>query len=87
MKYVFFADMFLGNIKSFVTLQNYYESKIPHWFLNFNEFNEFMKNNGYKLKLKKMITKRLNFDTKISMDNFDQEDRIPYTLNLLYEKI
>ena len=45
--------MFLGNIKSFVTLQNYYESKIPHWFLNFNEFNEFMKNNGYKLKLKK----------------------------------
>ena len=53
MKYVFFADMFLGNIKSFVTLQNYYESKIPHWFLNFNEFNEFMKNNGYKLKLKK----------------------------------
>ena len=47
-----------------------------------------MKNNGYKLKLKKkMITKRLNFDTKISMDNFDQEDRIPYTLNLLYEKI
>ena len=45
--------MFVGNIKSFVSLQNYYKSKIPHWFINFNEFNNYLHSLGYILIQKK----------------------------------
>lgn len=87
-KYIFFSDMFVGNIKTFCTLQNYYESKIPHWFLDFTEFNNKLNEKNYKLiSKKKMITKRLNSKTVIQMNNFKKKDRIPYTLNLLYKKI
>ena len=80
--------MFIGNIKSFVTLQNYYGNKIPHWFLNFDDFNNQVIKNGYRLISRtKMETKRLNVKTKLPMENFNLKDRIPYTLNLLYIRI
>ena len=86
-KYLYFSDMFVGNIKSFVSLQNYYESKIPHWFINFDEFNNHLYSLGYSLlKKKKMITKRLNKKTILQMNNFSKKRRIKYTLNLLYKK-
>ena len=79
--------MFVGNIKSFVSLQNYYKSKIPHWFINFNEFNNYLHSLGYILiQKKKMITKRLNKKTTLQMNNFSKKNRIKYTLNLLYKK-
>lgn len=87
-KYLYFSDMFIGNIKSFVTLQNYYGNKIPHWFLNFDDFNNQVIKNGYRLISRtKMETKRLNVKTKLPMENFNLKDRIPYTLNLLYIRI
>lgn len=86
--YIYFSDMFIGNIKSFVTLQNYYENKIPHWFINIDEFNNQLKLRGYKLvKKQKMITKRLGKKTILPMQNFKKENKIPYTLNLLYKRI
>ena len=86
-KYIYFSDMFVGNIKSFVSLQNYYKSKIPHWFINFNEFNNYLHSLGYILiQKKKMITKRLNKKTTLQMNNFSKKNRIKYTLNLLYKK-
>lgn len=34
-EYILLSDVFAGAIKSYVTLQNYYESRIPHWFFEF----------------------------------------------------
>lgn len=85
--YIYFADLFAGNIKTFVTLQNYYESKIPHWFLNFEDFNnEMLKYNFRLISKRKMITKRLKINTTLPMNNFKKSLRLPYTLNLLYKK-
>ena len=79
--------MFVGNITSYVSLQNYYKNKIPHWFLNYREFDEELRKNGYKLMYKsKMNTKRLGFKIHLPMENFNLKDRIPHTLNLLYKK-
>lgn len=86
--YIYFSDLFSGNINSFVTLQNYYESKIPHWFLNLDEFKKELNIRGYKLiSKKKMITTRLNFKTIVPMKNFNYKFRIPHTLNLLFERV
>tara|TARA_Y100001936_G_scaffold240911_1_gene276023 strand:- start:821 stop:1573 length:753 start_codon:yes stop_codon:yes gene_type:complete len=86
-KYIYLSDMFVGNIKSFVSLQNYYKSKIPHWFINFDELNNLLNSLDYILiQKKKMITKRLNKKTILQMNNFSKKNRIKYTLNLLYKK-
>ena len=45
--------MFLGKISTYVTLQNYYDNKIPHWFINFDEFNNLLHEGGYRLIMKK----------------------------------
>ena len=79
--------MFVGNIISFVSLQNYYQSKIPHRFINFDELNHYLLSLGYDLiQKKKMITKRLNKKTVLQMNNFSKTKRLKYTLNLLYKK-
>jgi putative methyltransferase (TIGR04325 family) len=33
-RYILLSDVFAGGITPYVTLQNYYGSKIPHWFLS-----------------------------------------------------
>lgn len=79
--YLFFSDLPSGNIKTFASLQNYYGDKIPYWFINFTEFNNIINKEGYVLvKKSKMVTK---FPT---MNNFKENRRIYYSLNLLYKK-
>ena len=86
-KYLYLSDMFVGNIISFVSLQNYYQSKIPHRFINFDELNHYLLSLGYDLiQKKKMITKRLDKKTVLQMNNFSKTKRLKYTLNLLYKK-
>ena len=34
--YILMSDVFAGDFETFVTLQNYYNNKIPHWFFNYN---------------------------------------------------
>lgn len=87
-KLLYFSDMFLGKISTYATLQNYYDNKIPHWFINFDEFNNLLHDRGYRLIMKKkMLTYRLGKKNLLSMNNFSKEDRIKNTLNLLYKKI
>ena len=79
--------MFVGKIPTFISLQKYYESTIPHWFINFDEFNDIFIQNGYHLKSKKKtITKRLNYKNKLPMDNFKDKYILNNTLSILYEK-
>ena len=85
--YIFFSDMFIGEVKTFVTLQNYYGDKIPHWFLNFEEFDYELRKRGFTLiKKSKMITKRLQKNIILPMNNFDKKHTLSFTLNLLYKR-
>ena len=85
--YLVFADAFVGPFTSYVTLQNYYGSRIRHWFLNFDKFVVEVEQHGYELAL------RLDCDARIlgaygplPMDNFPRELRIAHTSHLLFRK-
>jgi putative methyltransferase (TIGR04325 family) len=85
--YILLSDVFAGAIKTFATLQNYYDSKIPHWFLNLDELlNEFA-GYGYRLAMKSYATsRRLDSEDILPMSNFPVECRLQQTLHLLLEK-
>ena len=85
-RYVYFADIFAGDINSYVTLQNYYESTIPHWVLNLGEIIDVMKIAGYSLIMKTSATSiKLGLQDELPMENLPRECRIPRTLNLFFE--
>lgn len=87
-QYLFFSDVFAGNIPTFVTLQNYYNHKVQHWFFNYSEFVSFVENLGYKLILKQTVTSlRANSANILPMDNFPESHRLNETLHLLFIKI
>jgi putative methyltransferase (TIGR04325 family) len=87
-KYILLSDVFAGNIPTFVTLQNYYDSKIKHWFFNLDEYLEALRDLGYQLIMKSYVTsKRNGVEDLLPMDNFPDNYRIEQTLHLLFEKI
>jgi putative methyltransferase (TIGR04325 family) len=86
-QYILLSDVFAGFIKTYVTLQNYYESKIPHWFLNLDELLACFNNYGYKLSMKAFATsRRLNVEDTLPMANFSEDLRLAQTLHLLFQK-
>lgn len=86
-KYILMSDVFAGDFETFVTLQNYYSNKIPHWFLNYNEFIEIFNQNGYKLEMRTYVSaKRLNFEDELPMTNFEEKNRLKYTSHVLFSK-
>jgi putative methyltransferase (TIGR04325 family) len=85
-KYIFFADVFCGNISTFVSLQNYYESKIPQWFLNQDEFVNTVTSHGFKLLSSSVCTAERNSHfTFLDMSNFPQNLQLKYTRNFLFK--
>ena len=86
---ILLSDVFCGNFpKSFATIQNYYESKIPHWFFSTSDLvNEFQKN-GYELALQTEATgKRAGKDDFLPMSNFPKSHQIETTSHLLFSKL
>lgn len=85
--YILLSDVFAGSINSFVTLQNYYGSRIPHWFLNLQELIGEFDKQGYRLIMKSYATsRRLNVEDALPMDNFSEVFRLPQSLHLLLQK-
>lgn len=86
-RYILLSDVFAGPISSYVTLQNYYESRIPHWFLNLQELLDAFAEHGYRLAMKTYATsRRLNVEDTLPMDNFPEGLRLPQSLHLLLQK-
>jgi putative methyltransferase (TIGR04325 family) len=86
-EYILLSDVFAGSIKSYVTLQNYYESKIPHWFLNLNELLDTFNSYGYRLAMKSYSTsRRLDVEDTLPMTNFPEDFRLTQSLHLLLQK-
>ena len=86
-EYILLSDVFAGAFDSFATLQNYYESKIPHWFLNLCELLQAFEDCGYELLMKTYATsRRADAVDVLPMDNFPEHLRLPQTLHSLLQK-
>lgn len=86
-EYILLSDVFAGEIDSFVTLQNYYGSRIPHWFLNLDELVDTLTGTGYTLKMKTVATsKRLGVEDVLPMKHFPPKHQLEHSLHLLFNK-
>lgn len=78
-EHLIFVGALAGQIEPFVTVQNYYGSKIPVRFLNLDDFVQEMKNLEYQLLYKTPhISKRLAAEGVLPMGNFSKEHRIEH---------
>jgi len=81
------ADIFIGEFSTYVTLQNYYDSRIRHWFFNAAEFIGEVERNGYQLAMRAecdgMILGQYG---PLPMANFTPVLRLAHTSNLLFRK-
>lgn len=85
--YILLSDVFAGRFSTFVTLQNYYGSKIKHWFFNVDEFVSFFSSIGYSLTMKSYVnSRRLESDDILPMENFPELFRLQQTLHLLFKQ-
>jgi putative methyltransferase (TIGR04325 family) len=86
-KFMLLSDVFAGNIPTFATLQNYYDSRIPHWFLNLQDLLNFGASLGYQLILRSYATsRRLDVEDTLPMENFPEQFRLSQTLHLLLRR-
>jgi putative methyltransferase (TIGR04325 family) len=86
-EFILLSDVFAGNINTYATLQNYYESKIPHWFLNLEELVGVFNMAGYDLLFKSHVSsRRLGIEDVLPMTNFPSHLQIHQSLHLLFKK-
>ena len=84
-RFLVYSDVFAGAGPSFVTLQNYYGSRIRHWFFNMNEFVSEVESHGYVLGLRSTCEVQiLGRHGPLPMDNFPEPYRLRNTLHLLF---
>lgn len=84
--YLVFDDLPAGDIPSFVSLQNYYGKKIPHWFFDIREFIETVTRvTGYRLCYKsRYIGTFLGRPGPFPMNNFPERCRIDHAYNIAF---
>jgi putative methyltransferase (TIGR04325 family) len=86
-QYIVLAGLLAGDIKPFVTTQNYYGCKIPVRFLNREEVIRVFEDLGYHLIYKSLhFSKRLGKEGPLPMDNFPSENRLEHPCQLLFQK-
>jgi len=86
-QYLILGDLLIGGFPSYVTLQNYYESRIRSWFLNAKDFIGEVESHGYALALRSECdTRVLGVDGPLPMDNFPPHLRVARTSHLLFAK-
>ncbi len=86
-EYILLSDVFAGSIPTFVSLQNYYGSRIRHWFLNLDELLGVFSSLGYQLVMRSFVNSlRLGIMDVLPMDNFPASHRLEQTLHLLLRR-
>ncbi len=86
-EYILLSDVFAGPIPTFVTLQNYYGSRIRHWFLNLDELLDLVSSLGYQLVMKNFVnSRRLGVEDILPMDNFPASHRLEQSLHFLLRR-
>lgn len=87
-KMVLLSDVFAGPFAPFVTLQNYYGSRIPHWFLNRDEVIAEVCQAGYRLILDTPHHARiLGRDGHLPMDHFPPDHRLDHARHFLFGRV
>ena len=82
--YVFFGDVFLGEVSTFASIQNYYGSKIPCWFINEREFRQVIQDNKLRVIYEALsFGDRLGEKNYLPMDNFPEKYQMPIPKHFL----
>ncbi len=85
--YILVSDALVGPIDSFVTLQNYYESRIAAWFVSDSQFVERLAELGYEALIKlPCVPKILGEVGSLPMLNFPIERRIEHAWHFLFRR-
>lgn len=86
-KYFLLVNLSAGNIPTYATVQNYYDSKLPYWFLNINEVIDIFRAEGFELLFKSTYHATiLGREQEIPQDNFPEEYRLGNACNLLFRR-
>lgn len=87
-KTLLLSDVFAGPFAPYVTLQNYYGSRIPHWFLNRDEVVAAVCAHGYRLILDTPHHARiLGRDGVLPMEHFPEGYRLDHARHFLFGRI
>ena len=85
--YFVFTDLTAGDVQTYATVQKYYESYIPCWFFNLENFINYMNILSYNLIFKaNYIHKILGKEQGIPQNNFPKKYRIGNSCNLLFSR-
>ena len=80
-------DVPAGDIPTFATTQNYYESKLPYWFFNVSEIITFFESYDYTLEYKsRFLGTILGKIQEIPMNNFPSQYQLDHTCTLLFNR-
>ena len=86
-RYILLADLPAGEIPTYATVQNYYESKIPYWFFNINEVIDTMASMNLNLLFKSSYDGTyLGKEQPMPQDNFPAEYQVGKSCNLLFNR-
>jgi len=86
-QYILLADLPAGDISTYATVQNHYESKIPHWFFNVTEVIETMTSIDFSLLFKSSYDGTyLGKEQPMPQDNFSDEYQVGKSCNLLFSR-
>lgn len=85
--YFLFTDLIAGDIPTYVSLQNYYESKIPYRFYNIKEIIEHFSSIHFRLLFKSIYKNTyLGKEQELPQENFPDEFRLENSCSLLFCK-
>jgi len=86
-QYVLLADVPAGDIPTYATVQNYYESKIPYWFFDVNEIIRMMSSIKFELLFRSSCAcTYLGKEQPMPQANFPAEYRVGNSCNLLFNR-
>ena len=84
-EYFMFDALSAGDIPTYATAQNYYESKIPYWFFNIDDMITAMSSVNFKLLFRSArISTVLGQEQELPQSNFPEEYRLGNPCNLLF---
>jgi putative methyltransferase (TIGR04325 family) len=86
-RYWLFTDLVAGDIPTYASAQNYYDSKIPVWFFNFREVTSEVESLGFKLVFKSIyLGTYLGKEGPIPQNNFPEHLRLDHSCNVLFSR-
>lgn len=84
-KYIVFTDLMAGKVATYVTVQNYYDSKIPVNIFDIDEIIPTLKEKAYKLIYQSNHWATINgVQQKLPLDHFPKELRLNHSLNCIF---